>query len=57
MAAIISVVSKYVSEHERPNIHGVRYLITSTISSVRKIFIDPGDPGDPKSGFYTCPTL
>ena len=34
MATIISVVSKFVSEHERPDIHGVRSLITSSISKV-----------------------
>ena len=27
MTAIISVVSTFFSEHERPNIHGVRYFI------------------------------
>ena len=32
MDAIISVVSKFVSEYERPNIHGVRSLITSSIA-------------------------
>ena len=31
MNAIISVVSKFVSEYERPNVHGVRSLITSSI--------------------------
>ena len=30
MDAIISVVIKFVSEYERPNIHGVRYLMTSS---------------------------
>ena len=30
MTAMISVISKFVSEHECPNIHGVRYFITSS---------------------------
>ena len=30
MDATISVVGKFVSEYERPNIHGVRSLITSS---------------------------
>ena len=37
MDAIISVVSKFVSEHERPNIHGVRSLMTSSTQNVHVI--------------------
>ena len=32
MAAIISVVSKYVSEHECPNIHGVRLILITSFT-------------------------